>query len=211
MCNDYERHIRDDTYATRMHTLELRTPVNRSPVQLGSADEVRINDMAPVMRTSGNVVELASMRWRFPASRPGGKPVFNFRSGKRRFDEGHRCLIPASAFFEFTGVKSPKSKWRSALEEAPFLAIAGIGRPAASGEPPMFTMLTVGPGADVGPFHDRQVAVLRARDWESWLYLDCTEGALLRLLPARSLEVEVVLLGVEEPDATLRSQASAAA
>ena len=37
--------------------------------------------------------------------------VINFRSEGRRFPKG-RCLIPASHFFEFTGTKPPKSKWK---------------------------------------------------------------------------------------------------
>jgi hypothetical protein len=41
--------------------------------------------------------------------RPGGAPGFNFRSEGRHFADSNRCLIPASAFFEFTGKKCPKA------------------------------------------------------------------------------------------------------
>ena len=53
--------------------------------------------MAPAIRAAGNGVELAQMHWSFPAPRPGGKPVFNFRSEGRRFLDSRRCLIPAAA------------------------------------------------------------------------------------------------------------------
>jgi putative SOS response-associated peptidase YedK len=55
--------------------------------------------------------------------------------------------------------------------------------------------VTTAPGADVEPYHDRQVAVLRPEDWSAWLYLTKPEGALLRPLPAGSLEVETVRKG----------------
>lgn len=49
------------------------------------------------------------MNFSFPPSGRGG-PVFNFKSEGRRFDKSNRCLISASAFFEFTGKKYPKAK-----------------------------------------------------------------------------------------------------
>jgi putative SOS response-associated peptidase YedK len=46
-------------------------------------------------------------------------------------------LIPASAFFEFTGKRYPKAKHRFALKDAPFMAIAGSGaRPKAKDRQP---------------------------------------------------------------------------
>ena len=56
-------------------------------------------------------------------------------------------------------------------------------------------MLTTAPSADVAPYHDRQVAVLRPEDWAAWLYLTKTEAELLRPLPEGSLEVETVRPG----------------
>ena len=57
----------------------------------------------------------------------GGGPVFNFKSEGRRLDRSNPCLIPDSAFFEFTGKRYPKAKHRFALKDAPFMAIAGPG------------------------------------------------------------------------------------
>ena len=65
---------------------------------------------------------------RLPAEEPRGSPVFNFKSESRRFDKSNRCLVPASAFFEFTGKRYPKAKHRFALKDAPFMAIAGLWR-----------------------------------------------------------------------------------
>ena len=166
MCNDYEQHVAWQDYCDMMQQLEWGVPTQQSELDLPPANDVRIRDVAPVIRAAGNGVELAGMRWVFPPARPGGGPVFNFRSEGRSFAKTRRCLIPASAFFEFTGTKTPKTKHRFALAGAPFMCIAGIWRDGPAGEPPDFTMLTTTPGPDVAPYHDRQVVVvLRPADW----------------------------------------------
>ncbi|WP_246714638.1 SOS response-associated peptidase family protein [Rhizobium leguminosarum] len=80
-----------------------------------------------------------------PAGRKGG-PVFTFRSEGRHFVDSQRCLIPASAFFEFTGTKYPKAKHRFTMQRTPFFAIAGLWRDGEGNQPPSFAMLTTGPG-----------------------------------------------------------------
>ncbi|GGE00371.1 DUF159 family protein [Tsuneonella deserti] len=201
MCNDYERHIEWKAYCEAVAAAGLGMPTDAGPGQVPPADDVRVNDSAPVMRARGNVVELATMRWGFTPPRAGAAPVFNFKSEGRSFANSNRCLIPASAFFEFTGAKSPKSKWRFALTEAPVLAVAGLWREDAAGA--AFTMLTTAPGPDVEPFHDRQIAVLPAGDWAAWLYLERPEAELLRPLPAGSLTVTLARPGREAPGAEL--------
>ncbi|MFO1155181.1 MAG: SOS response-associated peptidase family protein [Rhodospirillales bacterium] len=116
------------------------------------------------MRAAGNGVELVQMNFGFPPPGPRGGPIFNFRSEGRSFAQSHRCLIPASAFFEFTGSRYPKTKHRFTLN-APFMAIAGLWRDGKGNQPPAFTMLTTEPGPDVKPIHNRQVVVLRPEDW----------------------------------------------
>jgi putative SOS response-associated peptidase YedK len=194
MCNDYEQHIRWAQYCAMMQAAELGIPTQQSELDLPLADDIRINDLGPVMRAAGNVVELVQMNFSFPPAGRGG-PVFNFKSEGRRFDKSNRCLIPASAFFEFTGKKYPKAKHRFTLNGAPFLAIAGIWREAKRAGPPAFTMLTTSPGPDVEPYHPRQIVVLRPEDWAAWIYLTKPERELLRPLPAGSLDVETVREG----------------
>jgi putative SOS response-associated peptidase YedK len=127
-------------------------------------------------------------RWGFPppAGRKGG-PVINFRSEGRRFTSG-RCLIPASYFFEFTGEKYPKTKWRFTKVGEPVFCIAGLWREGTEG--PSFTMLTVAPGPDVAPYHDRQIAVLHKAEWADWLDPAVDAGPLLRPLPTGALAVQ---------------------
>ena len=173
MCNDYEQHVKWREYQDMMQALALGTPTDQSECDLPQADDIRINDVGPVMRAAGNGIELAPMRFGFPPSSPKGGPVFDFRSEGRRFDESHR----------FT------------LSDAPFMAIAGLWRESDGTQPAAFTMLTTTPGPDVAPYHNRQIVVLRPEDWSAWIDLSRTESELLRPLPAGALSVETVRAG----------------
>ena len=195
MCNAYEQHVKWVEYCKMMQALELGIPTQQSELDLPESDDVRINDMAPVMRAAGNNIELVSMNFSFPPSGPKGGPVFNFRSEGRSFANSNRCLIPASGFFEFTGKKYPKTKHRFTLSGQPFLAIAGIWREGQGNHPASFTMLTTSPGPDIAPYHDRQVVVLRPVDWSAWINLSKPESELLKPLPAGSLNEETVRQG----------------
>jgi putative SOS response-associated peptidase YedK len=132
------------------------------------------------------------MLFGFPPARPNSGPVFNWRSEGRNFVDSNRCLIPATAFFEFTGTKSPKTKHRFTLADSPMMAIAAIWKQPSPEAPPCFTMLTTEPGPDIVPYHDRQVVVLRPAEWPHWIQLSKPEAELLRPLPAGSLAVETV-------------------
>jgi putative SOS response-associated peptidase YedK len=147
---------------------------------LPALEEIRPTDPAPVIQTYEDGVRLDELRWGFPPGRPKAGPVINFRSENRRFERG-RCLIPATHFFEFTGEKYPKTKWRFTRAGADIFAIAGLVRDDR------FTMLTCEPGPDIAPYHNRQIVILNRGDWSSWLK---TGEAPLGPLPAGSLEVE---------------------
>jgi putative SOS response-associated peptidase YedK len=76
-------------------------------------------------------------------------------------------LIPASHFFEFTGVKSPKTKWRFTKTGEDWFCFAGLWRPMPEGAREAFTILTTEPRPDLAPIHNRQVVVLDRADWLS--------------------------------------------
>jgi putative SOS response-associated peptidase YedK len=178
-----------------MQELELEIPAHQTELDLPQADDIRIGDLGPVMRSSGNIIELMQMKFGFPPPSPRAGPVFNFRSEGRSFANSNRCLIPASAFFEFTGKKYPKAKHQFTLNGAPFMAIAGLWREGGGNQPPAYAMLTTEPGPDVAPIHNRQVVVLRPEDWSSWIHLTKPEGELLKPLPEGSLAVQTVREG----------------
>ena len=57
MCNDYEQHIRWAEYCAMMQALELGIPTQQTEFDLPQADDIKINDMGPVMRAAGNGIE----------------------------------------------------------------------------------------------------------------------------------------------------------
>ncbi len=98
MCNDYEQHVRWAEYCKMMPDLELGTPPQQSELDLPQADDIRINDLGPVIRDAGKGMELAQMSFSFPPSGPKGGPVFKFRSEGRHFADSKRCLSCGSKF-----------------------------------------------------------------------------------------------------------------
>lgn len=131
--------------------------------------DVRITEQAPIVRWSREreSAELVERRWSWPA--PTGKPVFNMRSDGREFGKD-RCLVVADAFYEFTASTDPKQKRKDRWLFRPEgdFAIAGLLRTDPQiGE--AFTLLTVPPGEDVAPYHNRQIALLTPLQWRAWL------------------------------------------
>jgi hypothetical protein len=96
---------------------------------------------------------------------------------------------------EFVGKKYPKAKYRFSLKGSPITGIAGIWREGQGNQPPSFAMLTTAPGEDIAPYHNRQVVVLKPKDWPGWLQLTSPEAELLRPLPKGTLNVELVREG----------------
>jgi putative SOS response-associated peptidase YedK len=198
MCNDYEQNVAWVAYRAAMKAADLAISDGQSERDLPRAADVRIGDMAPVARQAEDRVELQPMQFGMRSSNLRRSAIFNFRSDGRHFTSSRRCLIPASAFFEFTGSRYPKTRHRFSLRASPVMAIAGIWRESQGHEPASFAMLTTAPGPDVAPIHNRQVVVLRPDRWRAWLELSVPEEELLRPLPAGSLAVELAPKGAAE-------------
>ena len=193
MCNLYSEKVNYRQLVDEFSQLRLPVvlPGPEAAPNLPELDQVRPTDVAPIVRPAEGGVELAQLKWGFKSARPKGPPVINFRSEGRRFGRG-RCLIPASCFFEFTGDKYPKTRWRFTEAGQDWFCLAGLWRPAEGDWPESFTMLTTEPGPDVRPYHDRQVIVLPRDRWAAWLDPDGDPSAVLVAGPAGSLEVEQV-------------------
>lgn len=194
MCNDYEQHVTHAAYLGALAAAGLEAAASAAS-DLPQADDIRIGDMGPVLVAVGNGIGLRAMRFGWAPPREGAGPVFNFKSDGRHFDKSQRCVVILSGFFEFTGSTYPKAKHRFTLRGQPVMGIAGLWHEARGDEPESFTLLTTAPGADIAPYHDRQVCVLRPDEWTAWLYLTRPEAELLRPLPAGSLDVTTVRTG----------------
>ena len=189
MCNEYEFETNWEEYTRIMAREALDMSARHDKADLAPSPSIKIGDTAAVIRAAGNGVRLSAMKFGFPPARKGAGPVFNFKSEGRHFADSNRCLIPASAFFEFTGSKYPKTRHRFSMTGEPCFAIAGLWREAENG--PVFTMLTTEPGPDIAPIHDRQIVILLPHQWSAWVYLTKPEAELLKPLPAGTLETVI--------------------
>ncbi len=190
MCNLFQQNL---AYSHLVEELtRLRTPlVCPTPAEAPNLEprEVKPTDPAAVIRPRGEGVELVQLKWGFSPGAPKRPPVTNFRAEGRRFGPG-RCLIPASAFFEFTGSRYPKTRWRFTEVGEDWFCMAGLWRAAEGAWPESFTLLTCAPGEDMRPYHDRQVIVLPRAQWTAWLDPASDPASVLRPGPPGSLAAE---------------------
>jgi putative SOS response-associated peptidase YedK len=84
-----------------------------------------------------------------------------------------RCLVPVNAFFEWSGEKGQRLKWRIALRDEPLFALAGLWewwQDRESGEGvTSYTIVTCAANAAIAPLHDRMPVVVREADYARWL------------------------------------------
>ena len=119
---------------------------------------IRRTDPAPVV--TGDL-ELKDMRWGF--RRPWSNAINNARADKLATPmwldafQHRRCLIPASAFYEWSGPDRHKRTHRFTRPGGGLLWIAGLWELDPE---PVFSMITTEPNALMEPIHDRMPAVL---------------------------------------------------
>ncbi|CDX24389.1 conserved hypothetical protein [Mesorhizobium plurifarium] len=139
-----------------------------------------------VIRRNGGDVEMVELPWGLQPREPGGRAFTVIRADGRTFPD-HRCLVPASEFRH----RSRGKHYGFLLADGDWFYFAGIWRPATPHWPASYAILTIAANADVAPFHDRQMAVLRREDRMAWLDRTCREEELLRPLPPRTFNVRV--------------------
>jgi putative SOS response-associated peptidase YedK len=191
VCNDFGNNVPYSAYLEAFSQIRLPVVFPTAAPNLEPRDDIWPTEPAPVFSATRRGRRDGAAALGLPAGAAQGGPVINFRSEGRRFPKG-RCLIPASHFFEFTGAKSLKSKWKFTRAGEDWFCFAGLWRPMHDSAGEAFTLLTTDPGSDVAPIHDRQMVVLDRADWLAWLDLTRPESELLRPLPAGSLTVEQV-------------------
>ena len=176
MCNEHRRTIELGRISDAFAQLRIPLRFPEGAPNLAALESIRITDPTAIVRPSRDEegpVELVQRRWSWPG--PTGKPVFNYRGEGREFGNspgGGRCLILADGFYEYTDSPEPKARrkdrWLFTMRGEVLFAIAGLWRTDPKvGE--ACTMLTVEPGPEVAPYHNRQVAALAPADWARWL------------------------------------------
>jgi putative SOS response-associated peptidase YedK len=195
MCNDYRLMVELASVIEEFEHLKIKIRFPEGRPNIEAREDIRITDTAPIVRSvdgERGAGELVQRRWSWPS--PTKKPVYNFRSEGREFSS-NRCLIVADGFYEFTEPsekgKKRKDKWLFRKLGEPIFAIAGIWR-ATDKVGETFTMLTMEPGPDIAPYHDRQIVILERDAWADWLDPSISATTLIKSPPAASLSVEQV-------------------
>ncbi len=195
MCNDYRLKVDVASIVEDFADLKIKIRFGEGAPNIEARDDIKITDVGPIIRTVDGVRsegDLLQRRWSWPA--PTKRPVYNFRSEGREF-ASNRCLIVADGFYEFTDPtekgKKRKDKWLFTKRDEPIFCIAGIWRETKDvGE--AWTMLTMDPGPDIAPYHNRQIVILERDAWADWLDPTVPAQSLIRPLPPGSLAVEQV-------------------
>jgi putative SOS response-associated peptidase YedK len=145
---------------------------------------------------------IASSMFNARSETAADKPAFRDALQRRR------CLVPADAFYEWSGPKGARRPWLIRPASTPFLAFGGLfehWRDPAGGVLHSCTILTTAAAPDIEALHDRAPLLIDRDQWGRWL--DPTGGAdtildLLRPAPAGSLE----LTPLAEPSTQARTE-----
>ena len=106
MCNEYARRISPEQLRAGWGATDGKLLFPEGQSNLPELDSIRITDTSLILRaspTESGAAEAVTRRWSWPGAH--GKPVYNFRSDGREFDNkptSGRCLIPADGFYEYT-------------------------------------------------------------------------------------------------------------
>ena len=172
---------------------------------------------APIVRNGeGGAREVVNARWGMPTPQQYLKGAADGGVGNIRNPNSphwrawlsvpHRCVVPATAFCEWTGEKGSKRKvWFALNDNQPLFFFAGIWtrwqgvRKVREGEGAheLFGFLTCEPNAIVRPIHSKAMPVLLTcrEEVETWLTAPVEEAIKLqRPLPDEELKI------VERPD-----------
>ncbi len=168
---------------------------------------------APVIRRDADGERaMDMMRWGIPGpAQFGGKPCTNVRNVKSshwRSWLGNRCLVPATAFSEYTDSTPKICHWFARDEARTPFAFAGIWRPwsgtrgtkanPVTGEHLLFSFLTTEPNDVVRPIHAKAMPVILTRDeWDTWLDGDML-AALALQRPAPIDLMRIVAIGPKQ-------------
>ena len=214
MCNEYARRITPEQLRAGWGVTDAKLLFPEGMSNLPALDSIRITDPGVILRAAADeagAAELVTRRWSWPGAH--GKPVYNFRSDGREFENkatSGRCLIPADAFYEYTDppvdgagaadlfgtvvakpAKTAKAKYAFSIPGLDWFGIAGLWRTDPTvGE--AWTMLTTAPGPDIAPYHDRQIVILTPPDFARWLSGAAPAAEICRPLHAGTLAVRRV-------------------
>jgi len=128
--------------------------------------------------------------WKAICTNARAETVATSRTFKGPF-ERRRCLVPADAYYEWTGETGAKTRWRFERADGDWFAFAGIWDRAetADGRVESFSIITTAAGPDSAPYHARQPALLAKPEMARWLDLAADVSNLIMPSAADTLAV----------------------
>ncbi|MCR5486966.1 MAG: SOS response-associated peptidase [Lachnospiraceae bacterium] len=157
---------------------------------LVTSGDVRPTDVAAVIapgRSKNRSV--FPMKWGFTLKGSSG-PLVNARtetaSGKPTFREAwasHRCVVPASFYYEWEHFRSPDGKVKTgnrySIQPAGSTMAYLCGLYRFEGDWPVFTILTCAPPQELARIHDRMPLILPEERVDEWISPDSRPEELL--------------------------------
>ena len=176
------------------------------PDFVGNAD-LRPTDTAPIVRRArkSDAREVALLRWGLVP--PWAKDLkFGVRCINARAETlaatpayrtaygARRCLVPLNAFYEWSGERGHKIRWRIGLKDEPLFALAGLWEwwraPGAEHGVETYTIVTTRANDLLAPIHDRMPVVIAERDYDRWLDPQDPALDLLTPLPDEAINIQ---------------------
>jgi len=117
----------------------------------------------------------------------------------------HRCLIPASGFFEWSHKNKIKQPYFIGLKDAPIFAFAGLWEHWEGDNGEIIescTIITTDANKTVGSMHDRMPVIIEPGQYDRWLASETEKKNLLSLLvpfPDKAMLAYPVGLEVNNP------------
>ncbi len=164
MCTAYELGKRGATFPDRVNARASKELLKITGTRL-----IRPTLAAPVITANG---DLETMRWGF--HRPFSHAIVNARQDKlhsamwRKALTENRCLIPVSAYYEWSGPTGRKRTHRFSHTADEWLWIAGIWEENTEFGP-CFSMITTTANSRAAGIHNRMPAVLRPHELSPFL------------------------------------------
>lgn len=154
--------------------------------------------LAPVIISSGSGRQLVGLRWGlipFWSKDPSiGNRTINARAETldtspafRDAFKKHRCLIPASGFYEWQPIPGAKRKqpWYITPSNGDILFFAGVWdewTPAGADPIRTFSIITTGPNDVMRPIHNRMPVILTPDQADPWLDTSRSPAEVMSLL-----------------------------
>ncbi|OPX71294.1 MAG: hypothetical protein A4E38_01043 [Methanoregulaceae archaeon PtaB.Bin108] len=179
-----------------------RFVVDESPLNLVPRYNIAPSQQVPVVFTNFKGERVAaSMTWglvpTWTRDLTGARPLINARAdtlAERPSFRGplarHRCIVPATGFFEWQKSGTQRIPYYFHRKDQGFIAFAGLFDILKGRNPPLytFTIITTNPNPLVARIHDRMPAILKQED----------EGRWLAPGPVREIDLQSILAPCDE-------------